>query len=229
MGQDKTRVKENSSIWRRDYNNAYSCHCPNQAYRIAIISQNTRKSKKPSVAGLDLSAGKGENSIAILEEDTIQIYTSKDIYKITSLIKEYPINIVSIDAPLCTPYRGFRKVERALMKCTGTGLLPGGLKGMHKLTKIGNSLCWQLYEAGVIALETHPGTIKRVCRIYPEKTIMLRGDELDAFLALLNSLAFTNNASLTLMEDAPITLPSCTIIRMLLGRLKLYKLIIENI
>ncbi|MEB3765745.1 MAG: hypothetical protein GSR77_06235 [Desulfurococcales archaeon] len=229
MGQDKARVKENSSIWRRNDYNAYSCHCPNQAYRIAITYQSTRRSKNPNVAGLDLSAGKGENSLAILREDTIHIYISKNIYKITNLIKKHSINLISIDAPLCTPYRGFRRVERTLMKCTSIGLLPGGLKGMHKLTKIGNSLCWQLYEAGVIALETHPGTIKRVCQIYPEQTIMLRGDEFDAFLALLNSIAFTNNATMTLIEDAPITLPSCTYVTKLLDRLKHYKYIIETV
>ncbi len=100
---------------------------------------------------------------------------------------------------------------------------------MHKLTKIGNSLCWQLYEAVVIALETHPGTIKRVCHIYPEQTIMLRGDEFDAFLALLNSIAFANNATVTLIEDVPITLPSCTYIKKLLDRLKHYKFIIETV
>ncbi len=115
------------------------------------------------------------------------------------------------------------------MKCTGTGLLPGSLKSMRELTKIGNSLCWQLYEAGVVSLETHPGTIKRVCRVYPKHPLILRRDEFDSFLALLNSLAFTDNATVTLIKDAPITLPTCTYIRKLLDQLKLYKFIIENI
>ena len=132
--------------------------------------------------GLDPSAGRGFNGYAILSMKgdcrtwrLAKTGASRILYKaLEELVK---CSIIGIDAPLTLPYRGFRLVERRMIKDLGARLLPGGLEGMRKLTLIGYSLRKMLEESGIAFIETHPGTLAKI------NNIRLRDDIVDAIMA----------------------------------------------
>ncbi len=117
--------------------------------------------------------------------------------------------IIAVDAPLCTPYHGFRLVEKIIMKTLRGKLLPGGFSGMRQLTLIGHSLCWFSNESSILILETHPGSIRRFCDPTIEIKQRWGKDLTDAFLSLLTAWAFIEENYIAFVKDAPIIFPSC--------------------
>ena len=84
------------------------------------------------------------------------------------LSRLWKVHIIAVDAPLHPPYKGFRPVERAAMKRLGARFLPGGTPGMLKLSATGLSIKWLFYEAGKIALESHPSSQRRLAGLRVE-------------------------------------------------------------
>lgn len=81
---------------------------------------------------------------------------------LSNILKNIRNSIIGIDAPLYTPYTGFRSVEKIILRFyRGARLLPGSLRGMKQLTELGHSLFYHFMEAGFIVFETHPGSIIR--------------------------------------------------------------------
>ncbi|MEB3774878.1 MAG: hypothetical protein GSR86_08135 [Desulfurococcales archaeon] len=137
--------------------------------------------------GLDPAAGSGLNGYAILEStdcrDGVLIESGAmgSLYKVLERLKG--CNVVAVDAPLTIPYRGFRGVERRFMKTYHVRLLPGGLKGMARLTSVGYSIRALMEEAGVAVIETHPGSVAKI------NSLEGAGDVFDAIVSSAVALA----------------------------------------
>jgi predicted nuclease with RNAse H fold len=118
----------------------------------------------------------------------IHLSAYKNLYDAIKIIIEHKPYLVGIDAPLTTPYKGFRPAEKLLIKCGKAKLLPGGLPSMRKLTILGNSILHFLIESGIIPVETHPTTILKNCEEIRNLTYTHCTDK-DSCHALASALA----------------------------------------
>ncbi|MEB3779078.1 MAG: hypothetical protein GSR85_02435 [Desulfurococcales archaeon] len=114
------------------------------------------------VCGLDPGASPGNTGYAVLKRINsctwvLQGYGRGSVDEVLQLISGCPI--VGVDSPIHPPYRGFRRVERKAMGY-GAKLLPGGIKGMRDLARIGYSIALLLCHRASIPVETHPGSIR---------------------------------------------------------------------
>ncbi|MCE4606687.1 MAG: DUF429 domain-containing protein [Desulfurococcales archaeon] len=110
------------------------------------------------VGGIDLSAShKRKSGICIIVDGILMTCEEKldDSEIIDFLYSAGKPRIIAIDAPLSIVNKGFRDVERLLIK-EGYKLLPLGLESMKKLAKRAIKLRKILESDGVSVIETHP-------------------------------------------------------------------------
>ncbi len=105
--------------------------------------------------------------------------------------------VVGIDAPLAVPYRGFRGVERMVLRELRSRMLPGGAPGMARLAMMGYSLEALYEEAAVCPLETHPYTIYRILGLEPA-----RSHALDALASAVSAACLVEGEAMV-FEDYP--------------------------
>ncbi|MCE4615292.1 MAG: DUF429 domain-containing protein [Desulfurococcales archaeon] len=110
------------------------------------------------VSGIDLSANPRKRSgICIIANGVLSscIKKPKDSEIIDFIYSMGKPRVVAIDAPLSIVDKGFRDVERLLIK-DGFKLLPLGLEGMKRLAERAIRLKNIFEKEGITALETHP-------------------------------------------------------------------------
>ncbi len=142
------------------------------------------------ICGIDPASRTGRTGVALLEEaggrctfKLVDYATTRDVYE--GIDKLGSCHVIGVDAPISIPYKGFRAVERLLVKHAKARLLPGGLLGMKLLTLIGCMIRWLAYEAGMLVVETHPTTTAKLNNI----SIELPGGSKHAVDAVLAALA----------------------------------------
>ncbi len=110
--------------------------------------------------GVDLSASQSRpTSICVVVEGVLSFCDRRiSTSEITSLILRFKGKIVvAIDAPLSVVDKGFRPVEKLLIR-DGFKLLPLGLPGMRKLALRAIELKESLEKKGIVVIETHPSS-----------------------------------------------------------------------
>jgi predicted nuclease with RNAse H fold len=149
--------------------------------------------------GVDLTASQSRpTSICAVIEGVLSFCDRKSSdYEITSLVSGFRGRVVvAIDAPLSIVNKGFRPVERLLIK-NRFRLLPLGLTGMKKLAVRGVRLRESLEKKGIVVIETHPSSalksagcsredvIKclRKFVVVPDDSIFKSKDDIDAAIA----------------------------------------------
>ena len=150
-------------------------------------------------AGVDLSASQSRpTSICVVVEGVLS-FCDRSISntEITTLILRFKGKIVvAIDAPLSIVDKGFRPVEKLLIR-DGFKLLPLGLPGMRKLALRAIELKESLEKKGIVVIETHPssalksagctrsngiGCLRKFV-VIPDETIFESRDDVDAAIA----------------------------------------------
>lgn len=146
------------------------------------------------ICGIDPASRTGHTGVALLEEageqctfKLVDYATTRDVYE--GIARLGSCHVIGVDAPISIPYRGFRAVERLLVKHAKARLLPGGLPGMKLLSMIGCMIRWLAYEAGMLVVETHPATTARLNNIRIELPNSSK-HAVDAVLAALAAASF---------------------------------------
>ncbi len=112
--------------------------------------------------GVDLSASQSRpTSICVVVEGVLSFcdrrLSNSEIVNLISRFKFKDRVVVAIDAPLSTVDKGFRPVEKLLIR-DGFKLLPLGLPGMRKLALRAIELKELLEKEGIVVIETHPSS-----------------------------------------------------------------------
>ncbi len=152
-------------------------------------------------AGVDLSASQSRpTSICVVVEGVLSFcdrrISNSEIVNLISRFKFKGKIVVAIDAPLSIVDKGFRPVEKLLIR-DGFKLLPLGLPGMRKLALRAIELKESLEKKGIVVIETHPssalksagctrsngiGCLRKFV-VIPDETIFESRDDVDAAIA----------------------------------------------
>jgi len=149
--------------------------------------------------GVDLSANQSRpTSICVVVEGVLSFCDRRiSNSEITSLISMFKGKvIVAIDAPLSIVDKGFRLVEKLLIR-DGFKLLPLGLHGMRRLALRAIELKESLEKTGIVVIETHPSSALKSAGctrsnaieclrkfvVVPDEAIFEGKDDVDAAIA----------------------------------------------
>ncbi len=167
------------------------------------------------LAGVDLSITR-PSAVAILSGG-IKILRVEYEELATRLSK---MEVVAVDAPLTLPKGGaFRDFEREILR-RGFRLLPLNMKSMRELALRGSELRKALEREGVIVLETHPTTVRRILGLSRKDLVqlmvrmgyhgerLLSPDDVDALTCLLISILYVEGkVEIVRGEEGSMVLP----------------------
>ncbi|RLE67131.1 MAG: hypothetical protein DRJ47_01045 [Thermoprotei archaeon] len=125
------------------------------------------------IVGVDLAGVESRPSgLSIMNAHKVSLKvfkTDRELLKVIELAR--PL-LVSIDAPLSLPLKGFwRDVDKLMLK-RGLRVLPPGIPGMLKLTRRAVKLKRMIDSLGVDVIEVHPTSSLRVLGIPREKFLV---------------------------------------------------------
>ncbi|MCE4601149.1 MAG: hypothetical protein F7C38_06245 [Desulfurococcales archaeon] len=160
-----------------------------------LLPSYTRK-EKATILGLDPSPSGTTGYFRLELEDSRIVRCTHGVGQLYDVLSgPGPPTLVVIDAPLALPYKGFRRVERKAIKTLGVRLLPGSLKGMRALTRLGLSLLWLHEESASLPIETHPGSTRLILDLSLE---IPKSDTNDAFIAAVTGYCLANSNSIVI-------------------------------